>query len=146
MRGRPQLTNNDRWFFIQLYHWFPSILQILTIIRPETLVLWHRAGFRAYWGWKSRPRGGRPQIEIELRALTRRMSIENPLWGVPRIHGELLKLGFPSLNQASPNTCSSGEDRQARDGIPLCKIMPQLSLQWICSLYRPLALDCSMAS
>jgi hypothetical protein len=100
MRGRPQLTNNDRWFFIQLYHWFPSILQVLTIIRPETLVLWHRAGFRAYWGWKSRPRGGRPQIEIELRALTRRMSIENPLWGVPRIHGELLKLGF-SVAQSS---------------------------------------------
>jgi len=100
MRGRPQLTNNDRWFFIQLYRWFPSILQVLTIIRPETLVLWHRAGFRAYWGWKSRPRGGRPQIEIELRALTRRMSIENPLWGAPRIHGELLKLGF-SVAQSS---------------------------------------------
>jgi hypothetical protein len=100
MRGRPQLTNNDRWFFIQLHRWFPSILQVLTIIRPETLVLWHRAGFRAYWGWKSRPRGGRPQIEIELRALTRRMSIENPLWGAPRIHGELLKLGF-SVAQSS---------------------------------------------
>src|ERR1700694_657838 len=54
MRGRPQLTNNDRWFFIQLYRWFPSILQVLTIIRPETLARWHRAGFRAYWGWKSR--------------------------------------------------------------------------------------------
>jgi hypothetical protein len=58
MRGRPQLTNNDRWFFIQLYRWFPSILQVVTIIRPETLVLWHRAGFRAYWSWKSRPREG----------------------------------------------------------------------------------------
>src|SRR5665647_3268425 len=60
MRGRPQLTNNDRWFFIQLYRWFPSILQVLTIIRPDTLVRWHRAGFRRYWRWKSRPRGGRP--------------------------------------------------------------------------------------
>src|ERR1700682_3191476 len=56
VRGRVRLTNNDRWFFIQLYRWFPSILQVLTIIRPETLVRWHRAGFRAYWGWKSRPR------------------------------------------------------------------------------------------
>ena len=55
---------------------------------------WHRAGFRCYWRWKSRPRGGRPQIETDLRALIRRMSIENPLWGAPRIHGELLKLGF----------------------------------------------------
>jgi hypothetical protein len=56
-------------------------------------VRWHRAGFRCYWRWKSLGRGGRPQIETELRALIRRMSIENPLWGAPRIHGELLKLG-----------------------------------------------------
>ena len=94
VRGRARLTNNDRWFFIQLYRWFPPILQVLTIIRPETLVRWHRAGFRCYWRWKSRARGGRPQIESDLRALIRRMSIENPLWGAPRIHGELLKLGF----------------------------------------------------
>ena len=92
--GRIRLTNNDRWFFIQLYRWFPSILKVLTIIQPETLVRWHRAGFRYYWRWKSRPGGGRPQIEADLRALISRMSIENPLWGAPRIHGELLKLGF----------------------------------------------------
>jgi hypothetical protein len=94
VRGRPKLTNNDRWFFIQLYRSFPSILQVLTIIGPETLVRWHRAGFRCYWRLKSRSRGGRPKIESGLRALIRRMSIENPLWGAPRIHGELLKLGF----------------------------------------------------
>src|SRR6478672_9328581 len=94
LHGRVGLTNHDRWFFIQLYRWFPSILKVLTIIRPETLVRWHRAGFRRYWGWKSRRRGGRPPVETELRALIRRMSIENPLWGAPRIHGELLKLGF----------------------------------------------------
>src|SRR5271167_126787 len=94
LHGRVWLTNNDRWFFIQLYRWFPSILQVLTIIRPETLVRWHRAGFRCYWRWKSRPLGGRPQIDTELRALIRRMGMENPLWGAPRIHGELLKLGF----------------------------------------------------
>ncbi len=94
LHGCVGLTNHDRWFFIQLYRWFPSILKVLTIIRPETLVRWHRAGFRRYWGWKSRRRGGRPPVETELRALIRRMSIENPLWGAPRIHGELLKLGF----------------------------------------------------
>jgi transposase InsO family protein len=94
LHGRVRFTNNDRWFFIQLYRWFPSILQVLSIIRPETLVRWHRAGFRCYWRWKSRPLGGRPQIETELRVLIRRMSVENPLWGAPRIHGELLKLGF----------------------------------------------------
>src|SRR5438067_11432465 len=65
-----------------------------SVIRPETLIRWHRAGFRRYWRWKSRPLGGRPQIDADLRALIRRMSAENPLWGAPRIHGELLKLGF----------------------------------------------------
>src|SRR5229473_651869 len=94
VRGRAQLTKSDRWFFVQLYRWFPSILEALTIIRPETVVRWHRVGFRCYWRSKSRPRGGRPQIETDLRRLIRRMRIENPLWGAPRIHGELLKLGF----------------------------------------------------
>src|ERR1700676_1426230 len=94
VRGRARLSNNDRWFFVQLYRWFPSILQVVTILRPETLVRWHRDGFRRYWRWKSRSRGGRPQIETELRALIRQMSVENLLWGAPRIHGELLKLGF----------------------------------------------------
>src|SRR6266702_2552649 len=94
LHGRVRLTNHDRLFFIQLYRWFPAILKVLTIIRPETLVRWHRAGFRCYWRWKSRPRRGRPQIDTELRVLIRRMSVENPLWGAPRIHGELLKLGF----------------------------------------------------
>ena len=94
VRGRVEFTNSDRWFFVQLYRWFPSILKTITIIRPETLVRWRRAGFRRYWRWKSRSLGGRPQISADLRALIRRMSIENPLWGAPRIHGELLKLGF----------------------------------------------------
>jgi transposase InsO family protein len=94
VRGRVHLTNGDRFFFVQLYRWFPSVLNIITIIRPETLVRWHRAGFRRYWRWKSRSLGGRPQVEADLRALIRRMSVDNPLWGAPRIHGELLKLGF----------------------------------------------------
>src|SRR5438552_5832851 len=94
MPDRPRLTNNDRWFFIQIYRWFPSILQVLTIIRPETVVRWHKAGFRCYWRWKSRPLGGRPPIDTVLRGLIRRMSMDNPLWCAPRIHGELLKLGF----------------------------------------------------
>src|ERR1700741_869004 len=94
VRGRARLTNNDRWFFVQMYRYFPSILKVVTIVQPETLVWWHRAGFRRYWRWKSNARGGRPRIEIELRALIRQMSTENQLWGAPRIHGELLKLGF----------------------------------------------------
>jgi len=94
LKGRARLTSNDRWFFVQLYRWFPSILPALVIIRPETLVRWHRAGFRRYWRWRSLGRGGRPPIEAELRALIQQMSTENLLWGAPRIHGELLKLGF----------------------------------------------------
>src|SRR5260370_41222135 len=100
LKGRARLTKNDRWFFVQLYRWFPSILPVLMIIRPETLVGWHRAGFRRYWRWKSCRRGGRPQIETELRALIRQMSTESLLWGAPRIQGELLKLGF-SVAQSS---------------------------------------------
>ena len=91
---RVRLTNSDRWFFIQLYRWFPSVLKVITVIRPKTLVRWHRAGFRRYWRWKSCYFRGRPQIDTKLRALIRQMSIENPLWGAPRIQGELLKLGF----------------------------------------------------
>jgi hypothetical protein len=93
VRGRVQLTNGDRLFLVQLYRWFPSVLKAITIIRPETLVL-ASAGFRRYWRWKSRPLGGRPKIAADLRALIRQMSAENPPWGAPRVHGELLKLGF----------------------------------------------------
>src|SRR2546422_2820750 len=100
VRGRVQLTNGDRLFLVQLYRWFPSVLQAITIIRPETLVRWHRSGFRRYWRWKSRSLGGRPKITPDLRALIRRMSADNPLWGAPRIHGELLKLGL-EVSQSS---------------------------------------------
>src|SRR5262249_31394182 len=94
VRGRVHLTNLDRLLLVQLYDWVPSIRRVLAIVRPETVVRWHGAGFRCYWRWKSRSRGGRPQVSAELRALIRRISIENPLWGAPRIQGELLKLGF----------------------------------------------------
>ena len=78
LHGRVQLTNHDRWFFVQLYRWFPSILQAFAIIRPETLLRWHRAGFRRCWRWKSRPLGGRPPTDMELRVLIRRISVEKP--------------------------------------------------------------------
>src|SRR6266545_3791293 len=80
--------------FVCLYRHFPDIGNTVAIIRPETVIRWHRRGFRAWWRWKSRNPGGRPKIDRELRDLVRRMCEENPLWGAPRIHGELLKLGF----------------------------------------------------
>src|SRR3954466_402007 len=102
LHGRIRLTSHDRWFFIQLYRWFPSILKVLSIIHPETLERWHPAGVRCYWRWKPRSVGGRPLLETDLRVLIRRMSIENPLWGAPRIHGELLKLGFAVAQSSVP--------------------------------------------
>ena len=94
MPKRPALTNVDRLVFVWLYRWFPATVGALAIIRPETVIRWHRVGFRVYWRWRSRNRAGRPKISAELRALIGEMSQANPLWGAPRIHGELLKLGF----------------------------------------------------
>ena len=144
LRGRVQLANSDRWFFVQLYHWFPSILQVLTIIRPETLIRWHRSGFRCYWRWKSRSLGGRPQIEMGLRALIRQMSMENPLGARRASTANFSNLGLRWLNQASPSTWSSDAGRQARDGSPSCAITPQISPPWTCSLFQLSVLTCSM--
>jgi hypothetical protein len=87
-------NNTDRFLFVWLYRWFPCVLGAIAIVRPETIIRWHRAGFRAYWRWRSRNRIGRPKVSAELRTLIGEMSGANPLWGAPRIHGELLKLGF----------------------------------------------------
>src|SRR5712672_3087071 len=84
----------DRLVFVGLYRFFPRVSDALAIVRPGTVIKWHRAGFRLYWRWKSRPRGGRPTVSLEMHRLIHEMSIANPLWGAPRIHGELLKLGI----------------------------------------------------
>src|SRR6266478_3788834 len=92
--SRPKLTVADRLLFVWLYRLFPSVLNAVTIVQPETVIRWHRTGFRLYWRWKSRCRGGRPRIPGDIRRLIREMSLANRLWGAPRIHGELLKLGI----------------------------------------------------
>jgi transposase InsO family protein len=91
---RVVLSSIDRLLLVGLYRLAPGVLDALKIIRPETLLRWHRAGFRAFWRWRSRLRGGRPQTAANIRRLIREMSVANPLWGAPRIHGELLKLGI----------------------------------------------------
>ena len=92
--ARLRLRNSDRLIFVWLYRLFPSLLDAAVIFKPETLVRWHRGGFRLFWHWKSRRRAGRPAVPMGIRSLVRQMSRENPLWGAPRIHGELLKLGL----------------------------------------------------
>jgi len=96
-RGRPgrvPLLAVDRMVLGWVYQLFPKTREALAIVRPGTVVRWHRAGFRRYWRWKSRPRWGRPGVPAAIRQLIREMSVANPLWGAPRIHGELLKLGI----------------------------------------------------
>ena len=91
---RPKLTKADRAFWVALCGLWPDWQNALILVKPETVIGWHRKGFRLYWSWKSRNRGGRPPIDAEIQSLIRRMARENPTWGAPRIHGELLKLGF----------------------------------------------------
>src|ERR1700730_1599605 len=79
---------------MSLYRIAPRIVNALVIVGPETVIRWHRAGFRSFWRWKSRCRGGRPKVPLEIRQLSRDMSLANPRWSAPRIHGELLKLGI----------------------------------------------------
>jgi transposase InsO family protein len=94
MPSRVRPTASDRAIFVWFYRLFADVGNAVAIVRPETIVRWHRMGYRAWWRWKSRNLGGRPKIDRELRDLVRRMREENALWGAPRIHGELLKLGF----------------------------------------------------
>jgi transposase InsO family protein len=128
VRGRIQFTNSDRLFFIQLYRWCPSVLKAMMILRPETLVRWHRAGFRRYWRWKSRCAGGRPQIHAELRALIWRMSVDNGLWGAPHIHGELLRLGFTvAQSTVAKYMAKEGDPSGQRWGTFLRNHMPHVA-------------------
>ena len=96
--GRPKLTSMDRLLWVWLYRVWPRCLKVMVLVKSATVVQWHRQGFRLYWHWRSR--AGRPRAERELRDLIRQMSRANPLWGAPRIHGELLKLGI-EVSQAT---------------------------------------------
>src|SRR5271167_1317298 len=93
-RRRPRLSRLDRLFWTGLRRVWSRWTDVLILVKPETVVAWHRRGFRLYWRWRSRPPRGRPKVAIEVRGLIRRIAEENPDWGAPRIHGELLKLGF----------------------------------------------------
>lgn len=113
-RPRPSLKRLDRFFWTTLRHIWPRWSDVLVIVKPETVVGWHRAGFRLYWHWRSRPRGGRPKVSEEVRTLIRGMAAENADWGAPKIHGELLKLGF----EVSERTVARYLQRLRRRGDP----------------------------
>src|SRR5262245_65526917 len=91
---RLRLRGSDKALLVWLVRHSPSLLDAVQVVQPDTILRWHRAGFRAFWRWKSRKRAGRPRIDRGLRELIQRMSRENPLWGASRIHAELLMLGF----------------------------------------------------
>jgi hypothetical protein len=92
---RPRITAVDRCFWLALRRWWSRWTELLVFVKPETVVHWLRAGFRRYWAWLSRRgRRGRQRTAESLRALIRRMATENAGWGAPKIHGELLMLGF----------------------------------------------------
>jgi len=99
--GRPWLRRGDRLLWVWLYRAWPRCLKVMVLVKPATVLHWHRQGFRRYWHWRSSSRRvGRPGVNRETRGLIRQMSVANPLWGAPRIHGELLKLGI-EVSQAT---------------------------------------------
>src|SRR5215475_4932568 len=125
---RPRLTAADRLLFVWLCRLFPSLRSAITIVQPDTVLRWHRSGFRLYWRWKSQSRGGRPKVPLEVRALIRRISVENRLWGAPRIHGELLKLGFAlAQSTVAKYMASSGGPRGQSWGTFLRNHMPHIA-------------------
>ena len=92
--NKVKINKSDRLFFSLLKGMLLNWKERLFIVKPDTLIRWHRKGFRIYWKWKSKDNSGRPKIEREIITLIKQMASDNPLWGVPKIHGELLKLGF----------------------------------------------------
>jgi len=113
---RVAFSNVDRLVFIGLYRLAPAVLDALKILKPETLIRWHRTGFRAYRRWKSRPRGGRPCTAAEFRQLIREMSVANPLWGAPRTEKEQPEeLSQKARGAAHENLRPAGEQRFAAE-------------------------------
>jgi hypothetical protein len=142
---RMAFNNFDRLIFAGLYQIAPRIVNALAIVEPATVIRWHRAGFLLFWRWKSRCGSGRPKVSLEIRQLIRDMSLANPLWGAPRIHGELLKLGIAVGQTRSPNTWQGRGGPDRKGGRRSSAIMPMGSPRWISSSFRHSHFGCSMA-
>src|SRR3979490_271318 len=148
-RKSPQrltFSGSDRLVFAGLYRLATGMLDALAIVKPETVIRWHRAGFRAYWRWKSRLRGGRRKTPLEVRQLIREMSLANPLWGAPRSHGELLKLRTAVRQTTAPKDLARGRRPPSQGGKPFLHnhadgiasmdlfVVPTISFRLLCGL------------
>ncbi len=134
---RVRVRGGDRAFMVWMVRLWPSLLDVVRVVQPETVLRWHRARFRIYWRWKSRKRVGRPRIDRGLRDLIRRMSQENPLWGASRIHGELLMLGFEVAQSTVSRYMKGGRSGlRPRAGRRFCAIMPMRLQRSIYASFR----------
>jgi hypothetical protein len=132
--SRVQLGGCDRALLVWMTRLWPSLLGVTQVVQPETILRWHRSGFKAFWRWKSRKRAGRPKVDRGLRDLIRRMSQENPTWGAPRIHGELLMLGFEVAQSTVSKYMPRGSGPRSQGWKTFCatssKRSPPLTSVW----------------
>jgi len=111
---RLRLSGCDRAMLAWMTRLWPSLLGMTKVVEPETILRWHRAGFKSFWRWKSRKRAGRPKVDRGLRHFIRQMSRENPTWGAPRVHGELLMLGFEVVQSTVSKYMPRGSGPRSR--------------------------------
>jgi putative transposase len=128
--GRPRLLTIDRLPWVWLYRIWPRCLDAMVLVKPVTVVQWHRQGFRLLWRWRSR--SGRPSVDRETRDLVRQISSANPLWGAPRIHGELLKLGIEVSQATVAKYMCEDEESLRLPGVASCAIRLKASPPSIC--------------
>ena len=144
VRSRIRVGTFDRRILVWLCRLFPSVLTAIAIVKPETVVRWHRDGFRLYWRWKSCSRGGRPRLPAEIGRLVREMSLADPLWGAPRIHGELLKLGIEIAQSTVAKYMVKGARPFPRVGRPSSGTTPPALPRWTFSSSPRLAFSFCM--
>jgi hypothetical protein len=145
-RPRLRLTSVDRMLWAWLVHTWCGWRSAVYIVEPETVVAWHRRGFRLFWTWKSRHRTGRPGVPHDVRALIRDLSAANPLWEAPRIHGELLKLGISVSQFDRRNACDGTHVHRRKRGGHSSPIMPTRSWPPTSSSCRRSRSDCCSCS
>ena len=135
---QPRLQSSDRLFWVLLHRLWPGWRNALIVVKPETVIAWHRAGFRLFWRFRSRSKNlGRPKINAEIRSAIKQMTEENATWGAPRIHGELLKLGF-EVSERTVSRFFAGcllPTKPASSGRLFFAITARSSRLWISSRY-----------